>query len=185
MRKIILLIFFLLTQQSFSQDFSLIVKAEKKLNEKDYVKALRLLNRAEKVDYGFCGNAKIDAFYKIYELKMKLLKETKDLKGLQKFLNNIQFEFGEGYSKERILLALNFYTKEELKRLMIESIQNSDRNNLESDFGIVNFKLSNKDRIKLFFNDFNVLTIMRNENITYNEAVIKIFQKSVYWDMLN
>ncbi|MDI9308815.1 MAG: hypothetical protein QM535_01270 [Limnohabitans sp.] len=185
MKKITLLILLLLNQLSFSQDYSLLRKAEKKLEKKEYDKALRLLNRAEKADYGFCGNASIEALYKIDSLKLRLFKESKDLIGLQKFLDNINFEFNERYSKERIFLALNFYKKEELKRLLIESILNSDRNNLESYFGIVNFKLSDKYRIKLFFKDFNVLTIMRNENITYNEAVIKIFQKSVYWDMLN
>ena len=151
MKKTILFTLLVLYQSSFSQDFSLIQKAEKKLEEKDYGSALRLLNRAEQTDYGFCGNAKMDAIDKIYELKLKLFKETNDLVGLKKFLDNIEFEFGDEYSKERIFLALNFYSKEELKRLLIESIQNADRKNLESEFGIVLFKLSSKYRIKLHF----------------------------------
>lgn len=177
----------LLTQLSFSQDYSLLRKAEKKLEKKEYDKALRLLNRAEKADYGFCGTAYIEALYKIDSLKLRLFKESKDLVGLQNFLDNVKLEIPDDtlYSKERILLALNFYTKEELKRLLIESVQNSARSNLESDFGIVNFKLTDNYKIKLYFNYFEINQFAENNKVSFNEAFIQIFQKSVYWDMLN
>lgn len=110
---------------SFAQDYSLIVRAENKINQKEYDKALRLLNRAENADYGFCGNAYFEAIFKIDSLKLRLFKEKKDLLALRKFLDNDKHEMPSDstYAKERIFLALNYFSKDELKQSLISSIK--------------------------------------------------------------
>lgn len=58
-----------------AQDYSLIIKAEKILNKNNpnLKKASKLLKKAEKSDYGFCGNAKMSALIEIDYLKAKIL----------------------------------------------------------------------------------------------------------------
>lgn len=71
MFKIKYFFFILLIIKSYGQDYSAIDKAEKLLNldNKDLKKIDRLLNKAEKKDYGFCLNAKSDALSRISYLK--------------------------------------------------------------------------------------------------------------------
>jgi hypothetical protein len=184
MKNTFLFLVLALYQLTFSQDYSLVNKAEKKINEKDYKKALRLLNRAENADYGFCGTAKIEAIDKVYELKLRLFKETKNLVGLKDFLDNIEFEWSdEKYSIERISLALNYYSHEEFKKLLIEEIGKSNGEDYREDF--IYLEIQKKYKIKLWLGYFKVESFIDKEGINYNEALLKVFQKSVYWNLLN
>jgi len=60
--------------------FRVIDRAEEKIAEGDLTKALKLLNRAEKMDYGFCGNAYLTADQYIDSLRVVIHLKNKDYK---------------------------------------------------------------------------------------------------------
>lgn len=59
--------------QLWSQNYNYINRAEKLINKsRNLSKAMRLLNKAQNVDYGFCGNAWAEADWSIHYLKARI-----------------------------------------------------------------------------------------------------------------
>ncbi len=80
MRKLIVIVF-LLSGFSFTkaqEGYRLMQKAEKEIRKENYPKALRLLNSAEKADYGFCGNSYYYALGEIGMLKSQIYNGQKN-----------------------------------------------------------------------------------------------------------
>jgi len=81
MTKYFYIILFFVTA-SYSQDFSLISKAEKIIDSEnpDFVKAEKLLARAKNDDYGFCANVKRSALSEIEYLTARIYYLKSDYK---------------------------------------------------------------------------------------------------------
>ena len=70
LKYILILITF--TNSLLAQDYSYIRKAEKLIDKNTNLpRAMELLDKAEKVDYGFCGNAWATAFWNINYLRAR------------------------------------------------------------------------------------------------------------------
>ena len=171
----------------FSQSYDLIKKAEKKIIEKDYPKALKLLNRALVADYGFCGTAKVEAETEINRLKLKLFSESNNEKELVKFLESIDelMEFENIYTLERIKLALKKYSKEELNLKITESLKKSDKNIWIDFSNLVQLKFEDGYSLKMLLNSGEVWKLKEENNIRYNEALIKYYSNSEYKVLLD
>lgn len=171
----------------YSQSYYLIEKAEKKIIEKDYPKALKLLNRALVADYGFCGTAKIEAEVEINRLKLKLFSESKDEKEMIKFLENIDpyLEFENIFTLERIKIALKKYSKEELNLKINKSLKKSDKNIWIDFSNIVQLKFEDGYSLKMLLNSTEVWKLKEENKIEYNEALIQYYLNSEYKKTLN
>ncbi len=76
----------------FGQEgFRLIDKAEERYKAGDYVRALLLLDRAAAEDYGFCGNARIDADNSIAKLRAKIYMDQKQYDLVRKVADSLWF----------------------------------------------------------------------------------------------
>jgi hypothetical protein len=186
MQKLITIIFFLSCSVGFAQDYSTIRRAEKKIDQKEYAKALKLLNRAKKQDYGFCGNARLEAELMINELKIRLFKESNNDEEMEKLLygDDSSFEFGTTkYSIERIRLALKTYSKSELNTKIITALKNFRKEDYETyDFNLT-LKADDGFKLKLYFK--NLWDASQKEAQAYNEALIKLYTESEYYTLLN
>jgi hypothetical protein len=124
----ILLFLFLGTSQCvFAQrGYKVINKAEKKIESKDYLKALRLLDRAEKMDYGFCGNARLEADLAIDSLRFVAFYKLNKYESARKSLDSL-FSFGnrEDLDSLKVLTYQKEYGTEFLKNIIDKSISNS------------------------------------------------------------
>lgn len=73
MKKLFALLFVLMPSLAFSQDgFKVIEKAEARFKKGHFKKSLLLLDKAEKMNYGFCGNAWGDAHRAIDLLRFEI-----------------------------------------------------------------------------------------------------------------
>ena len=187
MRKIFFTIILFLSLISYSQSYSLIEKAEKRIEKKEYSKALKLLKRAESADYGFCGNAKIEALFKITELRFQIFKETNDIDGMKMFLDNIDpfFEFTNSYSIERLKLALSRYNKTDIDNSILNVLKTINRLDNFDYGGLILIKIDDSYSIKLFFNNSEIWNLEEKEKLTYNEALLKYYKNSDYYKLLN
>lgn len=171
----------------YSQDYRLLNTAEKKLNEKKYDKALNILTKAEKGNYGFCGNAKVDAQSRINSLKLRLFKESGNDEGMKDFLDHIDsnYEYNTSiFSIERIKLALKTFSKEELNIKIIEAIQHFKHHewNFERDFECITLQLDSNYSLRLQFN--NISTIANLKNDAFTEGLLKLYTDSEYYKLL-
>lgn len=182
MRKLFVIFLSLFFSFGYCQDYSLIRRAEKKINAKEYKKALRLLNRAEHADYGFCGNARMEAVSEINRLHLRLYKETNDLENLARFLNKIDLEFDTFYSKERIYLALHYFTKEELHLSILGEMAHVENKFFDT---TINLKIKKDYILKLQFNYYDIISKAESEKISFSDALIKIYETSEYRALLN
>lgn len=110
-------IFLFFSFNLFSQNYNLITKADKILSSENpnLKKAEKLLNRAEKSDYGFCGSAKLSADSEIDFLRYKILFLKNDFK---KCLNKLESEdiWIRRYSSDslKIECLIKIYGKEKI-----------------------------------------------------------------------
>ncbi len=131
MRKtkfICILIVFAIFQTAFGQrGFKVINKAATKIDAKDYRKAIKLLDKAAKMDYGFCGTAYVEAVYNIYLLKFKAYYGLKKYHLARRNLDSITV-FGEGCHYLDSLKLLTYQTEygaEYLKNVIDASISDA------------------------------------------------------------
>ncbi len=73
--KLLVSLLLLLTFNTYAQNYKSINKAEKLINTENpnFKKIERILKRAEKSQYGFCGNAKMSALSRIQYIRAKML----------------------------------------------------------------------------------------------------------------
>ena len=92
MRHTLILFFLLISTLSWGQSgFDVIRKAQRKADQQEYTKALRLLNRAENMNYGFCGNAWIEAEEMITETQAHIYAETGQFELAANTLNKLDW----------------------------------------------------------------------------------------------
>ena len=86
-RHLYILLFF--SFNLFSQNYNLIIKADKILNtnKPNLNKVEKILNKAEKRNYGFCGNAKMSADSEIEFLRAKILFLKNDYIAIFRYLS--------------------------------------------------------------------------------------------------
>ena len=83
--------------------FHVIRKAERKYEAGKRKAALRLLNRAEKLDYGFCGNSWIEANRSIWLLRSRVYLESGKYLKARNSLDSISWEYkGDNLDSIRI-----------------------------------------------------------------------------------
>jgi hypothetical protein len=132
MKKSISILIFLLLFIGFSQNvfaqrgYKVIKKAENKIKSKDYFKAIKLLNKAEKMDYGFCGNARLVADFEIDSLRFTAYHEQKKFELARTSLDSL-FSFGvrEDLDSLKVLTYQKEYGEKFLKDIIERSIPNS------------------------------------------------------------
>lgn len=186
-KQFIIVLFLFFCFSSFSQSYKTIHKAEKAIDQKNYDKALRLLDKAEKQDYGFCGTAWLEAKIMITELRFRAYKEKGDKNELEKLLNEVNpfFEFNNSYSKERLALALDTYTKDEIDTRIKQALLNYKEDAESFGSNIISIKISEQDILKLFFEISDVYTIMKGNKLTLNDALIKYYEQTEYYVLLH
>lgn len=106
---------------SFSQKgFDVIRKAEKKINQGNYNKALKLLNKADSMNYGFCGNAWMEARAAIAFNKTKIAAAQGEYLLAANELNKMSYSF---YHQEDIdSLKMTYLLKTIDKEIMRNEI---------------------------------------------------------------
>lgn len=142
MKTILFSLFLINTVFSSSQDgFKVIHKAENKIAHKKYNQALELLNKASTMDYGFCGNAWMEAKDKIalnriiiYEVRGESLKAANELNN-----SHINFYNGENSDSLKMIHFLKTINKEIIKNQLdsaIKSLAVVDDQYFYSDFSL-------------------------------------------------
>ena len=95
--QLFLLLSFLSFWASAQEGFKVIEKAEKKFERKHYRKTLLLLNQAEEMNYGFCGNAWMDANRSINLLRVRVHLAQKNYQLARNSLDSIAFEYRDDH----------------------------------------------------------------------------------------
>jgi len=187
MKAKLLIAFFVLYATAFSQSYKTIKKAERKINGKEYAKALRLLNRALKEDYGFCGNAKIEAEIEVNALKLRLYRESGDYVELIKFLDGIEpfLEFETIYSAERIRLALRKYSKTNLNAHVVSALSKFTSNEYVDYSNIALLQIDTDYTLKLLIRSEEILELQEKHQLSFNDALVRFYNESEYFKILN
>lgn len=187
MKNLILLFILIFPSFGFSQSYRLIEKAERKIEQKEYAKALNILKRAENADYGFCGTAYIEAIISINNLRFKIFKETNDNDGMQKYLEGVNpfLEFTNVYSIERMRLARLRFNDSDLNNRIIDGLKVVKEDD-KFEFGdLVPIKIDGSYGLKLFFRTTDIWELQKKENLAYNDALIRYYKNSEYFKLLN
>lgn len=172
--------FFLLSFNLFSQNYSLITKVEKNLNSENpnLKKAEKLLNRAEKSDYGFCGSAKLSADSEIDFLRAKILFLKNDFK---KCLNKLESEdiWIRRYSSDslKIECLIKMHGKEKISNLIYAKTSEIIKRNNYNYKGIY---------IRLEEINYTFCFLDQNENINYNNEVtlLEILKETNFYNLI-
>ena len=94
-------------------------------------------------------------------------------------------EFENIYTLERIKLALKKYSKEELNLKITESLKKSDKNIWIDFSNLVQLKFEDGYSLKMLLNSGEVWKLKEENNIRYNEALIKYYSNSEYKVLLD
>lgn len=115
----IILLLFIISDFSFGQKgFKKIREAEELIEKGAFKKAKRILNQASKMDYGFCGNAWVDANIEINKNKAIIYYKQKKYQKALKYISTNFRDFDE--LKMQILIA--WQGKEKVKKEIDENI---------------------------------------------------------------
>lgn len=118
MKHPILFLLLVLSSYTWSQKgFDVIRKAERKIERGNYTRALHLLEKAEKMNYGFCGNAWIEAEESILMNKAKIYSKTGDNLQAANTLNELSFEMyhPQNVDSLKTVYYVNEFGKERVK----------------------------------------------------------------------
>jgi hypothetical protein len=180
MRKIIFIAIFFNIISGYSQSYRLIKKAEKKIIEKKYSKAQKLLEKAAKADYGFCGTAYLEAVIEINRLKFKLYSDSNNEIEMSKFLDKID-ELCESkvYTLERIKLALKNNSKEKLNIKIIEALKKENVLSLYSNLALL--KLDENLTLKMYMSLSEINKLIAEKNLDQKEALMEYYLNSDYF----
>lgn len=103
--------------------FDIIRKAEKSYENKNYSKTLKLLLNAENRDYGFCGNAWIEANHEINKLRAEVYINQGEYQLARSSLDSILYEFiGDNLDSIKIRTYQMEFGKESLIKIIDSSL---------------------------------------------------------------
>ena len=128
MKRILFYIVFLsLSLQIYAQKgCKMIRKAEHKYENGHNDRALKLLSKAENMNYGFCGNASMDANRTINLLKAKIYINKKEYQMARNSLDSIGWEhIGDNLDSIRIRTYQMEYGKDSLSNMIDSSLVNT------------------------------------------------------------
>ena len=174
-------IFFFFSYNLFSQNYNLISKAEKILSSENpnLKKAEKLLNRAEKSDYGFCGSVKLAAYSEIDFLRAKILFYKNNF---NECINKLESEdiWIRRYSSDslKIKCLIKMYGKEKISNLIFsKSSEIVKRENNYNYKGIC---------IKLEEINYDFCFLDQYENINYNKEVtlLEILRETNFYNLI-
>ena len=153
---LIFLVFFCLTLKTFAQEgFKVIYKAEVKYENGQHERALKLLTKAENMNYGFCGNAWMDANRAINLLRAKIYIDNKEYQMARNSLDSINWEYLEdNLDSIRIRTYQMEYGKDSLSSMIDASLVNTNVECGESDCYVI-IPLTNGKLIRMKFCLFN------------------------------
>ena len=107
--------------------FEVIKKAETKHLNGQHKKALKLLSKAEKMNFGFCGNAWMDADREINLLKAKIYIKQENYQFARNSLDSIGVEYrGDNLDSIRIRTYQMEFGKEFLSSVIDSSLNHSE-----------------------------------------------------------
>ncbi len=154
LKKILsLFILFALAFPIYAQNgFKVIKKAEQKYKKGQSNKALKLLSKAEKMDYGFCGNAWMEAERSINLLKAEIYINKGEYQLARNSLDSIRWEYSvDNLDSIRIRTYQMQYGKDSLSNMIDTSFSNAK---IICDILNCNIiiPLSNNEFIKLYIN---------------------------------
>jgi len=101
--------------------FKIIQKAEQKYLDGNYSKSMKLLDKADKMDYGFCGNAWMDAYKAIHFLRAQNYIKTKNYQLARNHLDSIQSQ--DNYDSIRIITYQLELGKDSLRKMIDASLE--------------------------------------------------------------
>ncbi|EDP96439.1 hypothetical protein U8527_10020 [Kordia algicida OT-1] len=111
----------LMTFSVYAQNYSLIDRADALLEAEkpNYKKVERLLKRAKKKDYGFCGNARFSALSKIDFVEAKMLYLKSEYAACLSFLDSDDVWIAQKSSDSlKVLTLIKIHGKETIKKLI-------------------------------------------------------------------
>ena len=152
-----LLVFFSLTLPSFAQKgYKVIRKAEKKHQYGQNDRALKLLSKAENMNYGFFGNAWLEANRAINLLRAKIYIDKKEYQLARNYLDSISSEFvGDNLDSIRIRTFQLEYGKDSLSSMIDSSLLNTKEECEASYFCYIIIPLTNGKTIRMTSNSFD------------------------------
>ncbi|MFN5417539.1 MAG: hypothetical protein ACK5B9_10820 [Flavobacteriia bacterium] len=121
MKSCILIISLIFWNFSFSQEgFKTIYKAEKLIQKNKLNRAMKLLCQADSMDYGFCGNAKLEAKSSIAYNKSQIYYKQGNLLQAINSINSANFGFFgkdlDQLDSTTIVYCIDLYGKEKVKQ---------------------------------------------------------------------
>jgi hypothetical protein len=159
---LIFLVFFNLILQTFAQKgFKVIHKAEQKYEDGQNKRALELLSKAEKMNYGFCGNARMGAKRAINLLRTKIYINKKEYQLARNSLDSIGWEYkGDNLDSIKIRTYQMEYGKDSLSNMIDSSLVNTKVECEEYDcFAIIALKNGKEIKMKVNPIDFDLIYI--------------------------
>jgi hypothetical protein len=116
MKTIFTFLFLTVCFSIFGQDgFRVIAKAEKQIDKGNLTKALRLLAKADSMDYGFCGNAWMDANEKITMNRVRIFVLKGEYLNAANELNRNHFYGIKGIDSLKIAYFTKHFGKAKVK----------------------------------------------------------------------
>ena len=127
MKLILLLLTLTISLHAFSQNgFELISKAENRYAHGHTNSALRLLDKAEKVNYGFCGNAWSDAKRAIILLRAEIYIQQQEYQLARNSVDAISYGYlKDNFDSIRIRTYQMEYGKDSLSSMIDTSLVNA------------------------------------------------------------
>ena len=174
-------ILFFFTINLFSQNYKLINKADKILQTEkpNLIKAEKLLNKAEKNDYGFCGNAKVSALSEIDYLRAKILFfQNKFEECLIKLDSENLWLRQKSADSLKIICLIKIHGREKVKNLILEKSNKTIIR--ESNY------LYNKICLKLEEIDYDFCFYDQDEKLDYKKelTILEILEETNFYNSL-
>ena len=116
--KVLFTFFFIIAMTHLygQKGFGVIKRAEKKIEQGKYDKAEKLLKKADSMNYGFCGNAWIDAREAIAENRIKIFNAKGEYLMAANTLNAINFYHGENLDSLKMAYFIKALDKNLIKK---------------------------------------------------------------------
>lgn len=186
--KYILSLFLLLSLAlpTFAQKgFKVVHKAEQKYENGQHKKALKLLSKAEKMNFGFCGNAWMDAERAINILKAKIYIDKKKYQLVRNSLDSIGWEYrGDNLDSIRIRTYQLEYGKDSLSNMIDTSFTNTKIECGDYDCFVIT-PLTNGENLKLKINPMsNSDLIFMDDEKKKLEIWIAVFKESQNYKLI-